>query len=440
LLPGTLVFLLFWALQQTPSPNPPLRLTLKRAVTIAMENNAGVRIAAEIAQQAGDRVAQARAALLPNVDAQVSQSSQTRNLAALGFRLTSPELGISIPNFVGPFNVFDARATGIQNILDVSVIRRYQASKAGHAAARRGIDVAGEEAASAVARAYVAALRADAEMEAVRDNVTLAEAILRQAEELRTAGTGTGMEVTRAQVQLAHERQRLIVVENDRQRARFQLLRMMGLDLDTEIALDDVLEYRTVSVDTIREALTRALGERPDYQAQRERESNARLAASATKLERVPSVAFFGDYGTIGTSVNHTFVTRTYGVTASIPVFDGGRRDARRAEAVSQQRAEHVRTTDLEKQIGLEIKIALDSLRSADEEVRVAREGLKLAEAELEQARRRYSSGVAPSLEVTQAQTELARARDNVVLALFHHTQARIDLGQATGTLRNEID
>jgi len=277
-------------------------------------------------------------------------------------------------------------------------------------------------------------------MEAVRDNVTLAEAILKQAEELRTAGTGTGMEVTRAQVQLAHERQRLIVVENDRQRARLQLLRTMGLDVETEIALDDALEYRSVSLETIREALALALTERPDYRAQRDRESNAKLAASATKLERVPSVAFFGDYGTIGTSVNHTFVTHTYGITASIPIFDGGRRDARRAEAASQERVEHVRTADLEKQIGLEIKIALGSLRSADEEVRVAREGLKLAEAELEQARRRYASGVAPSLEVTQAQTELARARDNVVLALFHHIQARIDLGQATGTLRNEIE
>ena len=151
-------------------------------------------------------------------------------------------------------------------------------------------------------------------------------------------------------------------------------------------------------------------------------------------------MTFFGDYGSIGTSVNNAFATRTYGLSASVPIFDGGRRDARRAEAASQYRAEHIRTTDTEKQIALEIKIALDSLRSADEEVRVAREGLQLAEAELEQARRRYMNGVAPSLEVTQSQTELARARDNEVFALFHHVQARIDLGQATGTLRKEID
>jgi len=37
---------------------------------------------------------------------------------------------------------------------------------------------------------------------------------------------------------------------------------------------------------------------------------------------------------------------------------------------------------------------------------------------------------------VTDAQTRLSRARDNQTMALFHHAQARIDLGQATGTLR----
>jgi outer membrane protein len=54
----------------------------------------------------------------------------------------------------------------------------------------------------------------------------------------------------------------------------------------------------------------------------------------------------------------------------------------------------------------------------------------------LAQARRRVDAGVAISLEVTDAQTRLSRARDNQTTALFHHAQARIDLGQATGTLR----
>ena len=46
---------------------------------------------------------------------------------------------------------------------------------------------------------------------------------------------------------------------------------------------------------------------------------------------------------------------------------------------------------------------------------------------------------MANGLEVTDAQTRLARARDNQVAALFNYNQARIDLGQAMGMVRSMI-
>jgi outer membrane protein TolC len=190
---------------------------------------------------------------------------------------------------------------------------------------------------------------------------------------------------------------------------------------------------------TLEQAEAMALQSRSDLAAQQEREQNARLASSATRLERLPTVAAFGDYGTIGTAINNALPTRTYGISLRVPIFDGGRRDARREEANSQYRQERVRTGDLKEQIELEVRLALDTLRSAEQQVKVAEEGLGLAENELAQARRRYEAGVANGIEVTDAQTRLARSRDNQVNALFNYNQARIDLGQATGTIRSMI-
>jgi hypothetical protein len=127
--------------------------------------------------------------------------------------------------------------------------------------------------------------------------------------------------------------------------------------------------------------------------------------------------------------------TRDYGVALRVPIFDGGRRDARRAETASQFRQERVRTNDLHEQIELEVRMALDSLHSAEEQVKVAEAGLSLAQTEFTQARRRYEAGIASSLEVTDAQTRLESARDNRIAALFNHNVARFDLGQATGTI-----
>lgn len=118
-----------------------------------------------------------------------------------------------------------------------------------------------------------------------------------------------------------------------------------------------------------------------------------------------------------------------------VPIFDGGRRSARRAETGSQLRQEEIRTRDLRQQMELDLRVALDNLSSAEAQVRTADEGLKQSERELEQAERRYKAGVASSLEVTDAQTRLARARDNRINALFLHNLARIDLGTAIGTV-----
>ena len=123
-----------------------------------------------------------------------------------------------------------------------------------------------------------------------------------------------------------------------------------------------------------------------------------------------------------------------------VPIFDGGRREARIGESTSQYRQEQLRTRDLGQQIELQVRTALESLHSAAAEVQSATEGQTLSESELAQARRRYVAGVATSVEVTDAQTRLERARDNLVKALYDYNVARLDLATATGTIGDYVN
>ena len=420
----------------------PLPLSLKRAVEIATsrEGNTNLQLAGEALKQAQSRSKEARAALLPDVESSLNDQSRTENLAALGIGVrTIPIPGFVFPTFVGPFTTLDMRMTAQQSIFDFSSIKRFQASKAGVAAAQSDIDGTAEQVAAQVARAYLAAVKADTDVETAQANVDLSQALLKQSENEKAAGTGTGIEVTRARVQLANDRQHLLEAQNARRAAHLRLLRAMNMRLDTELDLTDKLRYEPVDPVTMDQAKKQALETRPDYRAQQERERNAQLSATATKMERLPSVAAFGDYGTIGTGVDMLLPTRTYGIALKVPLFDGGRRDARRAESASQYRAEKTRTGDLKEQIELDVRLALDSLSSASDEVQVAREGLDLAQNELAQARRRYDAGVATGVEVTDAQTRLERARDNQTAALYSYNVARIDLAQAMGKVRSSV-
>jgi outer membrane protein len=445
----------------------PLRLTLKRAVELALspEGNTYIQLSDENVKQAKDRSAEARSAFLPDIEAQAGQESQMRSLAALGLDLATdtalfgalgscstaicqsiekPLLdGIinHVPRVVGPFNTVDVRVTGAESVFNLANIRKYQASRVAVRASQDDRGNTDEAVAATVSKAYLAALRANADVEAYEANVALAEAVLKQSENQKEAGTGTGLDVTRSKVQLADEQQRLLVARNQRTKAYLQLLRTMGMNLATEVELSDKLRFEAVAPLTVEQARAEALAKRPDYKAQMEHQEAAQLNAASVKYERLPNLVAFADYGTTGVNgpVVTLLPTRDYGFALRVPIFDGGRRDARRAEAASQFRQERIRANDLREQIELEIRTALDSLHSAEEQVKVAEDGLSLSNNELTQTRRRYASGFASSLEVTDAQTKLERARDNQIAALFNYNVARIDLGQAMGSVQRMI-
>jgi outer membrane protein len=448
------------------APREPLRLSLKRAVEIATspEGNTYIQLSDENLKQAKSRSAEARSALLPDVEAQAEELTVMKSLAALGLdlatnqALTQAENSLTgafapiekdllntiikdIPRVVGPFNSVDVRAKVTQSVFDFSNIRRYQASRAAIRAAAHDSSNTNDSISATVAKAYLAGLRADADVEAYQANVALAEAVLKQSENQKTAGTGTGIEVTRAKVQLSNEKQKLLAVQNERTKAYLQLLRVMGLNLATELELTDKLSYEPSEAISVEQARAEALKNRPDLKAQAEREAAARLNANSVKLERLPSLYAYADYGTTGTNgdIVSLLPTRDYGLVLRVPIFDGGRRDARRAELASQFRQERVRTNDIHEQMELEIRTALDSLHSAEEQLKVAEEGLTLSDSELTQARRRFEAGFASNLEVTDAQTRLERARDNRIDALFGYNVARIDLGRAMGNVRRMI-
>lgn len=418
-----------------------LPLSLKRAVEIALapDGSPRVALAEESIRQSQTGIAQARAAFLPDIEASVTDQNETVNLRTFGLNFQLP-FNLTFPSLVGPFSVFDARATANQSVFDFSSIRKYQSSKATVEASKADAETTRNQVSDTVARAYLACLRADATVDTQQANVDLSDALLKLSERQKTAGTGLAIEVTRAQVQLANDRQNLIVAQNDRRKAILQLLRAMGLNLDARVELTDKLAYKPVDVGPMEAALEKARKERAELKAQAKREEIAKLNYGSVKAERLPSVSAFGNYGAIGPEIVGSLPTRAVGITLKVPVFDGGRRDARRAESLSQLRQEEIRSRDVKQQVELDVRLALDSIKSAASQVDTAREGLTLAENELAQARRRYVGGVANSVEVTDAQTRLDRARDNQVAALYNYNLARLDLATATGSIAEYIN
>lgn len=414
--------------QRFPVPKTRvLNLSLKDAVEIAVNNNDNVLLLQEQIREAESAAMTQLGALLPNVSGTYSATRRTFFLGTFGIS----------PRVAGPFNFYDGRGTLTQNVFSLSLIKRWRAARMNTSVAELDSRVTKQDTMATVALFYMEALRTEAAVEAREANVQLNKELLRLALNRKRAGMATALDVTRQKVQLENERQRLLVARNERERSKLNLIRAMGITFDVALKLTDELALSDAPLQSPEQALAVAHQHRVELQAQARRKQLASMTLSSITSERIPSLSFEGDYGLIGLHVNETFATWNGALALSIPVFDGGQREGRISESRSQVRQEQIRMNNISKQVSLEVRDALITLESARQQVTVARGGLRLALEEVDLAKERFSVGVATSIEISDAQTSVAQARDNVIEALFSFNTARVNLARAQGRIQD---
>ncbi|MBX3345680.1 MAG: TolC family protein [Nitrospira sp.] len=420
---------------ESASSPPDLRLSLHEALQASVDNNVTVRLLKERIAAAQSAASTSLGAMLPNVSGFLNGRSQTVNLAAFGLppeRLSGLGLSRSVTD---PFEVYDARASLVQHLFSLSLIQRWRAAKTGIEVATLEAEIAKRDVMATVGLLYMEALRADEAVKARRADIELSQQLLKLAQDRKAAGVATGLDVTREEVQLENTRQRLLVAQNDHESARLNLIRALGIDFDVHLVLTDSLTFVNVVHEKPYEALATAQENRTELKAQANRQRLASLSHSSVESERVPSLSLNGDYGWIGLKPDEAYATRTLGLTLSVPIFDGGQREGRISETRSRVRQEAIRMKDVSDQVSLEVRNALLTLESSTQQVGVSHKGLDLAQKELAFARDRFAAGLATNIEVTNAQTSVARARDNVIEALFRFNASRINLARAKGEL-----
>ncbi len=407
-----------------PAP-PELRLSMRDAMRAAVEHNPAVLLFREQIGRAESQAVTQRGTLLPNVSARVSGMRRRFFLGSFGGR----------PSVSKPLDFYESRVALTQNIFSLSLIQKWRAARTNVEVAALSAETQKQDTMAMVALTYLETLRVQKAVAARLADVQLNDELLRLAMERKSAGMATSLDVTRAQVQLAHEKQRLLIARNAYDRATLNLIRAIGLSFDVKLMLTDTLKLVDITPQTAAEALRIANANRVELKVQKTRERLAALTLSSVTMERVPSLTGGGDVGLIGNQISDALITDNIQVLLAIPIFDGGRREGRISENRSAVRLEAIKTRDVEYQVALEVLDALLTLESTRQQVGVAQKGLRLALQELNLARQRFEVGVATNIEVTDAQTSVAQARDNLIDALFHFNASRVDLARAQGRL-----
>jgi outer membrane protein len=414
------------------APTQMLRLTLDQAVGLALKQNPTAQIAILQAAQSEQDKNIARADLLPQASAKISDEAQKVNLLAqFGGKTPFP----GFPKTLGPYQVFSAGPTFGGPIFDLTLWRRYQAAQSTVNSSKANSLSTREQVILLVVSQYIGTLRAMANVEASQSRVSLAQALYDQAADLQKEGVGTGIDTLRANVELQNEKQRLIQAETDRETSLFALSRLLNLDPRQAIELGDSLSFFDTPQPEVEPSIELALVERQEWKALESQRKTAEFQKKASQDSRLPSLRFDGDFAYVGTSGNTTLPTYTYQASVNMPLFTGGRIHAETVRAGLEIKKLDQQRDDLRNQIALDVKTALLNLQSARNEVQVANLGVQLSKEEVDQARDRFKAGVANNIEVIQAQDSLSRANDNQIVALYRFNQARADLARSTGQM-----
>jgi outer membrane protein TolC len=86
------------------------------------------------------------------------------------------------------------------------------------------------------------------------------------------------------------------------------------------------------------------------------------------------------------------------------------------------------------------VRAAYLNLAAAKEQVEVAEHNVALANENLARSRDRFTSGVADSVEVVQAEQSLASANDQSITSAYNHNLAKLALARALGVARTSYD
>jgi outer membrane protein TolC len=124
---------------------------------------------------------------------------------------------------------------------------------------------------------------------------------------------------------------------------------------------------------------------------------------------------------------------QTLGIKASLPIFDGMRRNTNVQRAIISRK-------DLEEQLSLADRQARNEVITASEEINQVitvlpsvKEGIELARTGYDRALARFNNGLGTQLDVTEAELQLRQAQLNYALLVYDYLNSKAKYDQATG-------
>jgi outer membrane protein TolC len=401
------------------------QLSLAEVVDLGLRNNPQTRVSWANARAAAAAYGSERGAYFPTIDGDVTGSRlktvASQGRSAVTQSVLSPTLSLTYLLFD-----FGGRSGTVGAARNSLLATNYI-----HNATLQNVVLQ-------IQTAYFQYVANRALLQAQQTTAREARTNLEAAEARRRVGVATIADVLQARTAASQAELAAETTEGDLQTSRGALALALGLPANLPYDIDSTAGQVPVSVlaDSVDALIARAMEARPDLAAARADYEASRSEISVARASRLPSLQLNGTGGrTYTTTLPNGGNNYTVSLGLRIPIFAGFSRIYDQREAVALADAAQARANVLGQQVVFQVFSSYHALQTAARRVATARDLIASAEQSNEVALARYRSGVGSVLDLLSAQSALADARAQQVLARLEWNTSLAQLAHDAGVL-----
>jgi outer membrane protein len=268
---------------------------------------------------------------------------------------------------------------------------------------------------------------------------------LERITESNRVGSLSLADVYRQQSQVAGDEFSLIQAQNNFDKAKADLVALIGLDVGREYVFADASISTALSAEELdatsskyanfRQLVERAIASRPDYKGAVESYNASQSGVTVARSGYLPSVSAFAGYGLSSDEVRSLSNNKNvnWGLSVRWNLFDGFQTNNSVQSAIASRRNAEISLTQAERDINAQMKKALLDLEAARKQYEVSQKALVSAGEDLKIAEERYNLGAGTLLDMLVANANLVSAQANSVNAVYNYVTAHRNLEYTLG-------
>lgn len=399
-----------------------LSLTLTEAQAYALEHNRTLKNASLAIQEAEAARWQTLSTMLPQVTARADYSNN------LGYKLDLSGNKISMP----PSGTFSVNASIGASVVELISIKLNDISANMADITKKQTE---QQTVDQVKNLYYSILVMQETVGLLEKNLENLQLLLKHTEQSVAVGVAEQIEADQISVQIVTMETNIRSSKRSLEMLYNSLRLQMGIQVSTEISLSQTLTD-LLDTDNALSLLTLdfILDKNYDYQLMQQNVAQMKTQVDMKKWAFAPSLSAYYQYSKIKFFSNEATFNMTppnsIGATLNIPIFSSGNRAAALKETKFRYEEQLNTLADTEESLNIQHRQLCYNLSSAYESFEAQKKNVEVSQRVFDNITRKYQHGMASSIDVTDASTNVVTAQNSYVQSLLEVVSAQINLGQ----------